>query len=135
MDQLSNPVAFASAPLNEDDVPTPYHQKLLSTDGSDQDNSMDASLMIESFFLVPDTTPNTMAASTSTTIPTTTNEEALQTENEQLKHRVEQLSRRIQSLEKVTSESILLFVLRLISFNHASIVDWLSFRLQRKATC
>jgi hypothetical protein len=129
VDQLSNPVAFASAPLNEDDVPTPYHQKLLLADGPDQDNSMDTSLMMESFFLVPDTTPNSMAASTTTTIPTTANEETLQTENEQLKHRVEQLSRRIQSLEKVTPNSI---------FSYPYSCSYLSnilFRLQRKAIC
>ncbi|CAO3584691.1 unnamed protein product [Absidia cylindrospora] len=57
VDQLSNPVAFASAPLNEDDIPTPYHQRLLATDETENlprdignDNTMDASTMMESFF-------------------------------------------------------------------------------------
>ncbi|KAI8330465.1 hypothetical protein BC941DRAFT_169825 [Chlamydoabsidia padenii] len=79
VDQLSNPVAFASAPLNEDD--TPYHQKLLSDDSD---------AMMESFFLIPDRSLD------------------LQAENEQLKHRVEHLSRRVQSLEKAAEESSML---------------------------
>ncbi|KAI8340204.1 hypothetical protein BC941DRAFT_419728 [Chlamydoabsidia padenii] len=89
VDQLSNPVAFASAPLNEDDIPTPYQHTT-----EDMDTS---SVMMESFFLVPDHHD-------------TTNDsvDVLQTENEQLKQRIEQLSRRIQSLEKTAEESNML---------------------------
>ncbi|ORZ16475.1 hypothetical protein BCR42DRAFT_36585 [Absidia repens] len=109
VDQLSNPVAFASAPLNEDDVPTPYQQKLLVADGpnspppdSDNDNIMDASAMMESFFFVPDNQGDTTLSSSNTFKDQ--DMETLQMQNEQLRRRVEQLSRQVQSLEKTAEE-------------------------------
>ncbi|ORZ15646.1 hypothetical protein BCR42DRAFT_437914 [Absidia repens] len=121
VDQLSNPVAFASAPLNEGDVPTPYHQRLLSTDEPENpprdignDNTMDVSTMMESFFFVPDNQDESIPATGSNTTASSSSpfygqdRETLQAENEQLRRRVEQLSRRLQSLEKTAEESNML---------------------------
>lgn len=49
MDKLSNPVAFASAPLNENDNPIP--NTIQSPDDKESDRS-DASKMVESYFFV-----------------------------------------------------------------------------------
>lgn len=49
MDKLSNPVAFASAPLNENDNPIPI--TVQSPDDRESDR-FDASKMVESYFFV-----------------------------------------------------------------------------------
>ncbi|KAI8084757.1 uncharacterized protein BX664DRAFT_337706 [Halteromyces radiatus] len=122
VEQLSNPVAFASAPLNEDDIPTPYHQKLLSADNTtnypSSDNSttldhpIDMSTMMESFFFVPEhdggATESSSGSSASSTTGGGQEKIKLQMENEQLKRRVEQLSRRLMTLEKTAEESHML---------------------------
>lgn len=56
MDNLSNPVAFTSAPLNEYDNPTPAwtQQKSSTTANMDEDDDQLASKMMESYFFVPD---------------------------------------------------------------------------------
>ncbi|ORX60363.1 hypothetical protein DM01DRAFT_1158766 [Hesseltinella vesiculosa] len=103
MDQLSNPVAFASAPLHEDDMPTPYQQRMLA---GDPPPTEDTNIMSESFFIVPDhpetTTPTVSARLSNHEDPD------LKTENTQLKHQVEQLTRRLRSLEKTAEESHML---------------------------
>ncbi|KAI9301905.1 hypothetical protein BJ944DRAFT_290579 [Cunninghamella echinulata] len=148
VDQLSNPVAFASAPLNEDDISTPYHQRLLSNDDTttttnftlspsnsnnhshnkdknikdSQDPTIDNSMMMESFFLVPDhptsdlnhlVTPSTTIKTAITSISPTSKsssmqDNALKIENEQLKRHIDHLTRRIKSLEKSAEESHIL---------------------------
>ncbi|CAO3631031.1 unnamed protein product [Cunninghamella echinulata] len=149
VDQLSNPVAFASAPLNEDDISTPYHQRLLSNDDTttttnitlspstsnnhshnknkdskeNQGPVIDNSMMMESFFLVPDhptsdlnhlVTPSTTTTKTAITSISPTSKSSsmqdntLKIENEQLKRHIDHLTRRIKSLEKSAEESHIL---------------------------
>ncbi|CAO3586512.1 unnamed protein product [Absidia cylindrospora] len=113
VDQLSNPVAFASAPLNEDDIPTAYQLKLLIADDpnspppdSDNDNIMDASTMTESFFFVPDNQDDATLSSSSAF--NGHDMDTLSMQNDQLRRRAEQLSRQVQLLEKTAAESNML---------------------------
>ncbi|CDS09851.1 hypothetical protein LRAMOSA02528 [Lichtheimia ramosa] len=97
MDKLSNPVAFASAPLNENDNPIPI--TVQSPDDKESDRS-DASKMVESYFFVTEALDHH---------PTSTRSQQEYTdENEQLKKQVDQLTRRIHELEKAAVESNIL---------------------------
>ncbi|KAI8069195.1 hypothetical protein BC940DRAFT_298123 [Gongronella butleri] len=106
MDQLSNPVAFATAPLNEDDMPTPYQQRFLANDPLIP-NDDGSNAMAESFFMVPDHPETKPSANTSASSSEHDNDH-LQVENEHLKRQVDQLTRRLRSLEKTAEESHML---------------------------
>ncbi|CAO3631926.1 unnamed protein product [Cunninghamella blakesleeana] len=147
VDQLSNPVAFVSAPLNEDDISTPYHQRLLSNDdgnneeedenkNKEKDNNNNNSnlnhknqllhadnnsLMMESFFLVPDhpmtdfnnnyqyaTSSSSITTVTTNHLKPTNNDSSLKVENDQLKRHIDLLIKRIKTLEKSAEESHIL---------------------------
>ncbi|KAI9027262.1 hypothetical protein CLU79DRAFT_741096 [Phycomyces nitens] len=109
VEKLSNPVAFASAPLSENDKPTPTRA------GVEQDDSQgkqEISAMLESYFVVPDHTnmentrilPERQKDSTRDKKREAGKEE----ENEQLKLKVEQLTKKIRALEKTAEESNML---------------------------
>ncbi|ORZ02173.1 hypothetical protein BCR43DRAFT_559182 [Syncephalastrum racemosum] len=93
VDKLSNPVAFASAPLNEHDDPTAHE------DG-DEDGTNTG--MLNSYCFVQ---LDTAEADQSTLLSKARNHA---TENEILKKQVEQLTNRIRSLEKAAEESNML---------------------------
>ncbi|CDS12160.1 hypothetical protein LRAMOSA04355 [Lichtheimia ramosa] len=99
MDNLSNPVAFTSAPLNEYDNPTPAwtQQKSSTTANMDEDDDQLASKMMESYFFVPDPQQNQNGSESSKL-----NDYAA--ENEQLRKRVNDLTHQVQALEKAAEE-------------------------------
>ncbi|CDH53332.1 predicted protein [Lichtheimia corymbifera JMRC:FSU:9682] len=102
MDNLSNPVAFTSAPLNEYDNPTPaWTQQKSSTTAANMDDEDDhlASKMMESYFFVPDPQQYQNGSESSSS---KSNDYA--TENEQLRKRVNDLTYQVQSLEKAAEE-------------------------------
>ncbi|KAJ8663430.1 hypothetical protein O0I10_000669 [Lichtheimia ornata] len=96
MDKLSNPVAFASAPLNENDNPIPI--TVQSPDDRESDR-FDASKMVESYFFVTEALDHPTSARSP---------QEYSDENEQLKKQVDQLTRRIHELEKAAVESNIL---------------------------
>ena len=54
MDKLSNPVAFASVPLNENDNPTPAWNLQKQEKQQDEEEDGVAAKMVESYFFVPE---------------------------------------------------------------------------------
>ncbi|KAG0171354.1 hypothetical protein DFQ30_001109 [Apophysomyces sp. BC1015] len=114
VEKLSNPVAFASAPLNENDNPTPAWTYEAAADRGDdigdndeeENSSMnhrkDSYAMMESYFVVPEQD----ALDITRTISGAGDEEKRTwqdyvLENEQLKKRIDQLLRKLQAMEKV----------------------------------
>ncbi|KAI8142777.1 hypothetical protein BJV82DRAFT_614239 [Fennellomyces sp. T-0311] len=91
VDKLSNPVAFASAPLNENDNPTPAW----NASSDDEEDDGVAAAMVESYFFVPEPRQGP-------------GQHDYAAENEQLKKQIEQLVRRVQTLEKTAEESNML---------------------------
>ncbi|KAI7870393.1 hypothetical protein BDF14DRAFT_1773834 [Spinellus fusiger] len=111
LDKLSNPVAFASAPLNDDDKPNTNRTDPEIHEETHKKHEMSA--MLESYFVVPDHT----STETARTLPHKAEEtwninknssNDKMTENEQLKLKVEQLKRKIYCLEKTAEESNML---------------------------
>ncbi|KAL0093973.1 hypothetical protein F4703DRAFT_1833131 [Phycomyces blakesleeanus] len=54
VEKLSNPVAFASAPLSENDKPTPTRTEVELQQEENQQGKQEISAMLESYFVVPD---------------------------------------------------------------------------------
>ncbi|KAI9253924.1 hypothetical protein BDA99DRAFT_166881 [Phascolomyces articulosus] len=94
VDKLSNPVAFASAPLNENDNPTPAWN-LQKQEKQDEEEDGVAAKMVESYFFVPEPSQGSVRHDYAA-------------ENEQLKKQIEQLVRRVHTLEKTAEESNML---------------------------
>ncbi|KAI8048437.1 hypothetical protein BDF21DRAFT_433398 [Thamnidium elegans] len=115
MNKLSNPVAFASAPLHENDDPTPIVQQrfteIYGTAINEEESNrieQEMSSIIESFFSYKeddheDTTKLQSNSKHSIDEP----RDDLQ-ENEKLKAQIQQLTGQIQNLEKKTQDSTLL---------------------------
>ncbi|KAG2219925.1 hypothetical protein INT45_010439 [Circinella minor] len=95
VDKLSNPVAFASVPLNENDNPTPAWN-LQKHEKQDEDEDGVAAKMVESYFFVPEPRQGNLR------------QHDYAAENEQLKKQIEQLVKRVQTLEKTAEESNML---------------------------
>ncbi|KAF7729510.1 hypothetical protein EC973_004184 [Apophysomyces ossiformis] len=120
VEKLSNPVAFASAPLSENDNPTPAWlygsdinnvERLL--DGNEEDDlrskphKKDTYAMMESYFVVPEKD----ALDTTRGTPSSAEKRTWQdyvTENEQLKKRIDLLLRKLQAMERAAEESNML---------------------------
>ncbi|KAI8391034.1 uncharacterized protein BYT42DRAFT_641575 [Radiomyces spectabilis] len=122
----SNPVAFTSAPIDDDDIPTPLSKA--EDDGSNCDANGDDDLlhqhMLDSYYVIPvddndgsDTRPSGKNKSQlDTQKPANANTsshecrtlEEYAAENGRLKAKIDQLTRRIQRLEKTEAESNML---------------------------
>ncbi|KAI9495769.1 hypothetical protein BDB00DRAFT_192564 [Zychaea mexicana] len=112
VDKLSNPVAFASAPLNENDNPTPaWHQQQQQQQEEEEDDGM-AAKMVESYFFVPEPIQGGAdgggIVAGGATSGVAVRNHVYAAENEQLKKKIEQLVRRVHTLEKTAEESNML---------------------------
>ncbi|KAI9320897.1 hypothetical protein BX666DRAFT_2024507 [Dichotomocladium elegans] len=103
VDKLSNPIAFASAPLNENDKPTPAWST--QNEHSDEEDEHYGLKMQESYFFVAEPTKSVMMSSS---VPAMSVTNDLVSENEQLKQQVDQLQKRVHALEKAAEEGHML---------------------------